>query len=250
MENIRKRQRANTNGDSTAPLPPILATEDLSAYIDALHASDNGALLKRMMLQLAISDTHTATYVSQNYVNLLAREQARVIDFDHYSKDVWHKLNSDYEHLSGSKAYDISWDVQSAIVARINKIGSKAGNEHTSFGTKRSGLETLRKIGKTICLSSNDTLGHEVQKQFGHETSLEDAMYTIVEAMSEEQRERMCEVHDGRSTFLEELVELKGLDGSHCVFEGLEGVISLLTGEEEDGWNGETDGDDSEDDDR
>ncbi|KAF2642393.1 hypothetical protein P280DRAFT_540217 [Massarina eburnea CBS 473.64] len=235
-----KKERSKDKHISTANfnLPPILATEDLEEYINVLDAADGGALLKRMMLQLAISDPYTSEFVRKNYDNVLAREQARIIDFDHYSKSIWHTLNSNYRLMGSSNAYDISFKVQDDISEDIRSIGDDAGKKHASFGTKRSGLETLRKVGKTICLSSNNTLGHEVQKQFHlGNTCLEDAMLAIVEAMSEDEKGRMCQIHDGRSTFLEKMEELDHLGDCYHVFGRLNDVITLLAGEEQDDEN-------------
>ncbi|KAF2004895.1 hypothetical protein P154DRAFT_560306 [Amniculicola lignicola CBS 123094] len=97
---------------------------------------------------------------------------------------------------------------------------------------------------KTICTSSDDNLGHEVQKLFGHEVWLEAAMIDILEVMSEGERDTMCDTRYGKWTFLENMEELQGLAESHCICEELRRFISMLTGEEEDdeGEDGEEEG--------
>lgn len=110
-------------------------------------------------------------------------------------------------------------------------IGEQAGAQHVPFGTKASGLETLHKIGKTICLSSNDTLGHEIQTQFDGNPVFEDAVFAVVNVLSEEERERMCDRDDGRSTFLQKMLELKQLADEYCLFDELGEVIATLSGD-------------------
>jgi hypothetical protein len=135
--------------------------------------------------------------------------------------------------MRGSKQYDHSFSVFSEVTSTIESIGSQAGLQHASFGTKRSGLETLRKIGKTICMSSRDTLCHEVKKQFQHDSSFVEAMDGIVAVLTIEEREKMCNLHDWRSTFLQKMEELQGLADGHCVFEELGQVVDKLCGKGE-----------------
>jgi type II secretory ATPase GspE/PulE/Tfp pilus assembly ATPase PilB-like protein len=148
---------------------------DLSDCIETLDAADNGATIKRLILTLAQSDPVAANLVHHCYDSHIRREQSKVIDFDPYSKHIWSAINSRYSRLSGSKQYEKAFEVLDDVTGMISTISQKASAQHTSFGTKRSALETLRKIGKTICLSG-DTVGHEVRKQFQHESALEDAM--------------------------------------------------------------------------
>ncbi|KAL4905212.1 hypothetical protein BDW74DRAFT_178215 [Aspergillus multicolor] len=140
-------------------------------------------------------------------------ESARVTNFDHYSRSVWREINVSYSRLSGSKQYD--------------KCGPLA-NAKTRF----NGLSVLRKIGKTICLSSNDTLGHEVQKNFQRGSELEDAMCGIIGAMSDEERR---------------VIGTGGMRLDYCVFPEFSGVLERLMeglyddgGEEEEGWSEES----------
>lgn len=111
--------------------------------------------------------------------------------------------------------------------AVIEEIGEQAGESPASFGTKQSGLEALRKIGNTTLLSC-DTIGHEVRKQFQSDSALEDAMLEIVSNMSDEECQKMCDIKEGRTTFLEKLEELASVGKGYCVFEGLDEVISQL----------------------
>ncbi|KAF1834959.1 hypothetical protein BDW02DRAFT_620552 [Decorospora gaudefroyi] len=155
----------------------------------------------------------------------MQREQSKVINFDHHSQTVWDMINERYDGISGSKQCDMSYDVQNQICDIIQSIADQAGVRHMSFATKSSGLETLRKIADTICAGSGDTLGSEVRKQFSHDSTLEDAMLDIVNAMSDEERETM------RSKFWLKLSQLKGVADGYCVFEGLDDVMAALLGD-------------------
>ncbi|KAJ5863821.1 uncharacterized protein N7529_005737 [Penicillium soppii] len=78
------------------------------------------------------------------------QERVRVINFDHYSKSVWHSINTRYKSMCGSAQYDMAFDVVKDILSTIRTI------------TRLNGLSVLRKVGETIALSSNDLIGHEV----------------------------------------------------------------------------------------
>jgi len=130
--------------------------------------------------------------------------------------------------------YNASFRVQADVVGCIEDIWNNCPVE-ASYGTKKSALETPRKIGKTVCMSGGDVIGHEVQKCFQSDTSLEDTMYGIVETMTQGERDNIMEEDFGVK--MEELVELsKDL----CIFETLDEVMALLE---------RTDAEDSEDDD-
>jgi len=166
-----------------------------------------------ILLSLAYIDPTVARYVHSSYSEHIHVERSKVIDFDHCSKTVWYSINKKYASMSGSKQYDVAFSVYDEIRDIIASISERAGVEHASFGTKCSALETMRKIGKTSCLSSGDTLAHEVQKQASHDTSFVDGMFEVVDAMSDAECEKMCAVHDGRSTFLDKMEELAGACG-------------------------------------
>lgn len=81
---------------------------------------------------------------------MLRRESTKIINFDHYSKSVWHKLLQG-GGLTGSRQYDLGGDVSASIAGTIVKI-LEPTPAHASFETKKSALETLRKLGKSIAL--------------------------------------------------------------------------------------------------
>ncbi|KAF2833594.1 hypothetical protein CC86DRAFT_11924 [Ophiobolus disseminans] len=85
-------------------------------------------------------------------------------------------------------------------------------------------------------------------------------MSLIVALLSDEERGRMCELFDGRLTFLGRLKGLNELANDCCLFEGLGEVVASLSGEtgseaeeeeeeEEAGDGQEEDGDEDQDED-
>ncbi|KAF7590035.1 hypothetical protein BBP40_003424 [Aspergillus hancockii] len=55
--------------------------------------------------------------------------------------------------------------------------------------TQLNGFSVRRKIGKTICLSSNDAISHEVQKAYQSDNTLEASTKKIIRAMSDERQD-------------------------------------------------------------
>lgn len=115
--------------------------------------------------------------------------------------------------------------------------------------TRFNGLSVLRKIGKTIALSSNDTLGNEVQKQFQYDSSLEDGMFKIVSSMKPEERQTIRQDETSEEALWPKLHELQELGADYCIFGGLGKVLDLLDGGEgEDGEYEEYEGEDQDED--
>lgn len=128
-----------------------------------------------------------------------------MINFDGHSKSAGHAINTQYSRLSGSKQYDKSWEVTEEVVQCIQRIAEQV-KPVSSYGTKLSALETLRKIARTILLSG-DTLGHEVRKQFQSKYALSEATTTILDSMTGYEREsagyNVSEL--GKGTLLEKM---------------------------------------------
>ena len=171
------------------------------------------------------------------------REATRVISFDYLSKSAWHALNTKYASSSGSEEYESSWDAKQEVTDAIEAIREQVKPE-SSFGTKKNALETLRKIGKSICLAP-DTLGHEVVKQFQSDDCLEDAMKEILQTMTAEERIDIAKSTDAKGQFMDKMDELVGLADGYCIFEALTEIVRMLEGGAEDSESG-SGGDESE----
>ncbi|KAJ9490890.1 hypothetical protein VN97_g2380 [Penicillium thymicola] len=132
------------------------------------------------------------------------KEQNRIINFDHYSSSVWQSINTEYRSMRGAEQYDVS------------------------FETRFNGLSVLRKIGKTIALSSNDTLGHEVQRQFQWDASLVEGMLEILDSMTAEEILEIREDEASPESLWPKLQELEELANDYCIHPGLGAVLNRL----------------------
>lgn len=183
--------------------------------------------VRRILFAAAHAHLPVQNMVDAEYKAFVAREQATVINFDHYSKSVWKELNVNHGGQSGSRQYDSAYDAFTYVTNVIETI-SKRATPDSSLGTKISALETLRKIGKSIALSGGDTLGHEVIKCFQTTDVLEEAMSEILESMAE----AGC-VSGMSDEFIDKLEELIKLGEGRCIFAGLSGTLAFFEKEDE-----------------
>lgn len=97
---------------------------------------------------------------------------------------------------------------------------------HASFGTKKSALVTLRKIGKSIALGGRwDEFSSQVIKTLDNEGGpLEKAMLDIVDAMREEEKANMRD----NKEWIEKVKELVELGKDVDMFETLEKMLEIL----------------------
>jgi hypothetical protein len=151
----------------------------LPECIDALDQMDEGVYTSSLLLKFADENPVIADAIRRTYHNKAHAEQTKVISFDSYSSRVWHYTNTDYRSLRASAQSKMAGDVYLEVQSDIAEIGEQAGQSPASFGTKKSALETLRKIGKTVILSG-DTIGHRVRKRFQADGTFGNAMLQIV----------------------------------------------------------------------
>ncbi|KAK4494010.1 hypothetical protein PRZ48_015196 [Zasmidium cellare] len=228
----------------TGQPPPI------ADMISTLREAD----LRTLLTQIAQTEpsNFALSLLTDTYTTRILAARAQVIDFDHHSKSAWYTLNrSHYTKLSGSKQYEASWDAMAEVTGCIHAIAKRATPE-TSFGTKLNALVTLRKIGKTVLLSSGDCLTSEVRKQFASDHCLEETVNGILEGMSVEERikagKNVSEV--GKPDLLEKMRWVYNDGSGYCIFEGLGEAVELLEfGEFEEGEDGEEDEEEEEDED-
>ena len=155
-----------------------------------------------------------------------AEHAAKVVDLDYHSKTAWRELNVEYSKLSGSHQYDRAWDALETVEACFKAI-RKACPVSASYGTKKSGLETCRKIGKSICLS-NGVIGDEVRKSFQEDNVLEETMMWIARTLNQDERDRLM-----NDEFGDKLKELVRISSTNCVLPGLWEVLGLMQGKSE-----------------
>ncbi|KXG45503.1 uncharacterized protein PGRI_040520 [Penicillium griseofulvum] len=123
--------------------------------------------------------------------------------------------------------YDVSFEVAEEVVETIQLIAEQCG-PFTNPRTRFNGLSTLRKIGKTIALSSNDVVGHEVQERFQYDTALVTAMREIIESMTEDEVRAIRENESSPEALWPKLLELEELSVDHCIHPELGEVLNLL----------------------
>ncbi|KAJ6079322.1 hypothetical protein N7467_009075 [Penicillium canescens] len=86
------------------------------------------------------------------------KERSRAINFDAL-------VNITHRSKSGSRQYDAAFDMVEEVNETIDTIANLCG-PFAHPGTCFNGLFVLCNIGKIIALSSKNTVGHEVQKNF------------------------------------------------------------------------------------
>ncbi|KAH7110781.1 hypothetical protein B0J13DRAFT_569652 [Dactylonectria estremocensis] len=146
----------------------------------------------------------------------------RVINFDCYSKTVWHTLNtSHYSKLKSSKQFEAAYDAWKDILVCVQQIETQT-TEASSFGTKQSALETIRKILKSILLV-NDTLGHEVRKELQSDDEIVNVMIGILEHMSLEERVKVGQAADEKGSLISKIEWVREEGKAYC----LEGLADL-----------------------
>ena len=98
---------------------------------------------------------------------------------------------------------------------------------HSSFGTKKSALVTLRKIGKSTVLNGAcDEFASEVLNTLHHEEpSLDKAMSEIVDEMSEDEKAKMRSDRE----WVEKVRELIGLGKDHDMYKTLDAMSRKIS---------------------
>ena len=125
--------------------------------------------------------------------------------------------------MSSDVGYEIAetiWSVVKQATPRMN----------ASKQTRFNALECLRRIGKTVCLGGNDTLGHEVQEQLAEDDELSAAMLKIIKCMSIKERKELWDgwLNDKGEKFADKFLELVSLSATNELFEKLEEVVKVL----------------------
>ena len=217
-----KRRRANTNGDLTTGWSSKDAKLD---YYKSIIDTFDEQTVRAILLATALHVPDAAAVIVRKRDSICRKESAKVIDFDYQSKVAWHALNNRRDKRNGPRGYEAGIDAAITVSQTIAEIKEQTP-AHASFGTKKSALVTLRKIGKSIALGGrNDEFGSQVIKMLSNEEDpLEKAMLEIVGAMTEEEKASMRDDKEWVAK-VEELVEL-GEDVN--MFETLEKMLEEL----------------------
>lgn len=210
----RPAKRARSDSDTHAVDP--------SKLVDSIDAST----VANLLIAAAKAHPDVASRIQEEVDRIAAAERAKVLDFDYLSKSAWKTLNVTYDRLQGSHAYEMAGEAIKSIEGCFETIRTRCPKA-ASFKTKESALETLRKIGKSICLS-NGVVGHEARIHYQSGRGLVPVMLDIAASLTDEEMEKLRPWCDDK------LVELQGIADSCCIFEDLVQVIDLWDGDEED----------------
>ena len=196
-------------------------TDDVdSLKVQELVDSMDQKTIANLLITAAKTHPDIASLVQREVDRITTAERVKVINFDYLSKSAWKTLNVTYDRLKDSHAFEMAGEAADSIEGCIEKI-RKGCSKTASFKTKENGLETLRKIGKSICLSSG-VVGREIRISYqSPQTSLVSTMLGIAKSLTYEELERL------RPWCNDKLVELQGFAHGYCVFEGLDEVIDL-----------------------
>ncbi|KAI1110607.1 hypothetical protein F5Y14DRAFT_359109 [Nemania sp. NC0429] len=215
-----------------APLAPLAPHPDPAnlgpSYGDMISQLDDNTV-RLILTRLASVSPPAQAIISSSFQQQMRLVRELVINFDEYSRDAWHILNtSEYTEGSGSKQFEASFNARSDVVDCIEAIGRETHAE-SSYGTKLSALETLRKIAKTILLAG-DTLGSEVRKEFQHESCLGDIMLRVAGSMTPEEQRRAGANTDAKGSLAAKLRWVCEQGEAYCLdgFSGLRDVLVLI----------------------
>lgn len=168
-----------------------------------------------------------------------------MIRFEHHADSLWKEINIRHDKLGGSKQYEMAGDVMRKVVDSLRTIGKEV-QPISSWETKRSAMETLRKI-TMVLLDSSGIIADEIRKDFRYDSSVNDAFLKVVRTMDTEEKIRMCKVDDGGGPFSDRLVDTVRIcnaeDWNIC--EGLDDIVDLLLESIEDDGDYDDDEDES-----
>ena len=208
---------------------------------DLVHALDSESVTN-MLISIAAQEPKWM-YALEDQVERRAKAEGEIIvDFDYLSKSAWKTLNVTYSKMRDSEAWSHSGDATSDIEKYFEIIKHEC-SKNASFGTKESLLETLRKIGKSICLSQG-IIPRQIRKEGAVDHALVETMLDIVENLTNQDKKRLlpwCE---------DKLEELYKLGKEYGILENIYDVIDLLELDNEDEYeDGNGDGEETGEDD-
>lgn len=218
-ERPAKRPRNSTgNSDDEVPVYVAHPTEaEFQHATDLVNSIDANAAAS--MLANAASHFPKVFENIEKYIERRdAKEWTKIVDFDYLSKDAWKAFNVTYARMKDSQAYMMTGKV-SATIDDCYSIIQQQCPKHASFGTKKNALETLRKIAKSICLSTG-IIPREIRNDGGGE--LMEVMATIVSSLTDEQRGQLKPWCDDK------LSELQKMAHESCIFEDVSEIIDLI----------------------
>jgi hypothetical protein len=178
------------------------------------------------LLQLNTINPSIATWARSYHHFLAQREQRKIVKFDRHSDELWKEITIRHDRLGGSKEYEKAEKVLRDLKDSLETISTEV-HTTSSWETKKSAMETLRKITKVI-LDSQGVIADEIRKVFQYDCSINNAFLKVVRSMSAEERAKMCDVDDGTGPFSDRLVDIVRSCNNFEICKDLDDVVDLL----------------------
>ena len=209
----------------TVPSPPT--TRNYAPIVDTLDRT----IVRKLLSDAASTHPDIARSIDAAVTRHAEAEHKKDIGFGHLFRSVETTLNVTCDCLPGFAQSNLVGQAQKAIEDCIQKI-QEGCPASASLETKRSGLETLRKIGLEVCWTDNP-IRHAVLQDNDVDEMLPEAMSRIARGLTDTERETLAA--DG--PWIDQLREFTGLAAARGVFPGLSGVVDILEGGDGDDWN-------------
>ncbi|KAK6000322.1 hypothetical protein QM012_003954 [Aureobasidium pullulans] len=208
--------------------PATCSDTSLDTALDSFSAAE-----LRQLLRLAVhKHPSLASDITSEYTQKASLGMSKTVNFVHYSNSVWHTLNSK-QHLDAVKGRQYANKAVQRIANDISSVATQVQRE-SSLSTKKNALETLRKIGRSVCLATG-VVGERVRDTLGSDKIFVDAMIIVADSFTEDDRRTVWAGGSG-TEIIKRLEQLDELRRCYRVFDGLDIVLALL--KREDGPDG------------
>jgi hypothetical protein len=205
--------------------PPIHSDASFNAALESYSATE-----LRQLLRLAVQKHPSlASDMTSESAQQTPHKASKSVNFVHYSNSVWHTLNAK-QHSDPNKEHHQANKAVQKVANDIHTITSQVQRQ-SSLTTKKNALETLRKIGRSVCLATG-TVGETVKEVLGADTIFVDAIVRVAECFTEDDRRALWAGGSGME-IVKRLNQLDELRRCYCVFEGFEVVLEVLKREDE-----------------
>jgi hypothetical protein len=209
----------------TSEYPPAIHSDTpLDAALDSYSATE-----LRQLLRLAIQKHPSlASDLTLESAQQSTHKASKSVNFVQHSNSVWHTLNAK-QHSDTAREHQHADKAVQKIANDIYGVASQV-SRHSTLTTKKNALETLRKIGRSICLATG-VVGDRVKAVLGSDRMFVDAMVKVAEAFTEDDRRTLWAGGSGME-IVKRLDQLDELRRCYCVFEGFGVVLEILRRED------------------
>ncbi|KAK3387998.1 hypothetical protein B0H63DRAFT_471322 [Podospora didyma] len=221
-----------------APSPPAAAAipkEDLAKFINQM----DHATCAKLLYSAAVANADVADLVKQVTDKRLQAEAAQVLNFDKYADAADFQINQKYARMPGSKQWEAASDAGRAVEKILDIIVHKT-KPHSSYGTKLSAMETMRKIFDSL-FDNRDAVGEEIRN--GGCYQWDGKFLQVIRTFTDDELQRLFD-----EGWAEKLRATVGEARGYCILKELQTALDIIDGEDGDGeGEGEDDGEGGED---